>query len=403
MRSQTATVRERTLFTPGCFHRSIPCLLVLVFEVSVFMMNVLRRARLLPVRSLPRLVGAALPPRAAELRRCTTRCAAAAAVIAGAAAIHGMTEAEAAPAAGAALIAPVTSLEDDYELEGAVGEGAYAVVRRGRCKRTGKAVAIKTVPKSKMNATAIRHEVGILRRVSLHNCIASLEAFYEAEHCFYIVMEFASGGDLLDHLNDHGAWSEARAATLVQELAGAVALMHGQGLCHADIKPENILLTADGHVSSRGRLRARERPPCPRRHHVTAEWPRLQVKLVDFGLSCEISTTSSKSVGTRAYWPPEVWRGDAVVTHFAVCDRRVRSPRVTAARHRRASPPRLVRCSTREEARPSRWTCGGWAWSCTSCSPRCTLSTRPAPVSAPDGTGLRDGMGWDGMGWDGMG
>ena len=49
-----------------------------------------------------------------------------------------------------------------------------------------------------------------------------------------------------------------------QEIGGAVALLHAQGLCHADIKPENLLLTgAPSRAGGQG------------------------VKLVDFGLSCE--------------------------------------------------------------------------------------------------------------------
>ena len=49
-----------------------------------------------------------------------------------------------------------------------------------------------------------------------------------------------------------------------QEIGGAVALLHAQGLCHADIKPENLLLTGEpSRAGGQG------------------------VKLVDFGLSCE--------------------------------------------------------------------------------------------------------------------
>ena len=81
-----------------------------------------------------------------------------------------------------------------------------------------------------------------------------------------------------------------------QEIGGAVALLHAQGLCHADIKPENLLLT--GEESKAG---------------------GQGVKLVDFGLSCEFVAADggelertdpnrgTKSVGTKSYWPPELY------------------------------------------------------------------------------------------------
>lgn len=75
--------------------------------------------------------------------------------------------------------------------------------------------------------------------------------------------------------------NEKEAATLLSELAGAIALLHAQGMCHADIKPENLLLTQEG------------------RH----------VKLVDFGLSCQYALTDGRRLdpnrggtGTLAYW-----------------------------------------------------------------------------------------------------
>ena len=153
---------------------------------------------------------------------------------------------------------------DDYELGAELGMGAFAVVRRGRCRKTGVEVAIKVVPISKQTKASIRREAAILQRVSMHTCIAKLEALYEDDDAFYIVMEYIDGGDLLDHIDEHGPWSERRAAELLQEVAGAVALLHAQGLCHADIKPENMLLTADGHV-----------------------------RLVDFGLRCACACASA--------------------------------------------------------------------------------------------------------------
>jgi serine/threonine protein kinase len=171
-----------------------------------------------------------------------------------------------------------------------LGEGAFAVVRSGQCRRTGKKVAIKVIPTTRQSAAAVRAEVSVLKQVSLHTCIAKFMDVYEHadEGKFYIVMEFVDGGDLLDKICADGPWSEASAARLLSELGGAIALLHAQGLCHADVKPENVLLTAEGEVRD-----------CARLH---------QVRLVDFGLTCEIQRGASRSRGSYMYWPPELYK-----------------------------------------------------------------------------------------------
>ena len=168
-------------------------------------------------------------------------------------------------------------IEDDYELGPELGRGAFATVRRGRCRVTGIDVAIKVVPKSLATGDSIRHEASVLQRVSMHRSIAKLEAFYETDTHFYIVMEFVAGGELFDLICDQGAFPERDAAALLQDVSGAVALLHAQGMCHADIKPENMLLTQGG-----------------------------KVKLVDFGLSCELSSDNAahKSAGGPLLPPP---------------------------------------------------------------------------------------------------
>ena len=187
-------------------------------------------------------------------------------------------------------------LEDDYELGPVLGSGHFATVRRGQCIDTGKEVAIKVVPKSRQTAASIRHEAAVLKRVSMHKRIASLEALYETDDHFYIVMEYVAGGELFDHLCDHGAMTEREAATLVSELAGAIAILHAQGVCHADIKPENLLLTTDGHV-----------------------------KLVDFGLSCQFEG-NKRIVRAEPAMPP---RSTSFVLHpspYVRCSGRCLTP-----------------------------------------------------------------------------
>ena len=177
----------------------------------------------------------------------------------------------------------------DYEVSGKqLGDGAYSVVMRGRCRKTGEPVAIKMVPKALDDDAAdykrvqaddeVRREVEMLKRVSMHSCISKFEAYYESKTHHYIVSELVTGGELFDHLAEIGSYSEKQAAALLQELGGAVALMHAQGLCHADIKPENILLTGEG-----------------------------KLKLVDFGLATKAGVKSEVRPGTWAYWPPEAW------------------------------------------------------------------------------------------------
>ena len=111
-------------------------------------------------------------------------------------------------------------VHDDYELQEKLGEGAFAVVRRAQCRKTGKKVAIKVIPITKQSADRVREEVAVLQRVSLHTCIAKFEAVYEHadEGKFYIVMEFVDGGDLLDRICERGPWSEASAARLLHEV-----------------------------------------------------------------------------------------------------------------------------------------------------------------------------------------
>ena len=189
-----------------------------------------------------------------------------------------------------------TKLSKDYEIGDELGAGAFAAVRRGRNKRTGKKVAIKVLPKTRSNAESVRREVATLQRVSMHTNIASLEAFYEDDQNFYIVMEFVSGADLLDYVSDKGVLAERQAAKLLSEMGGALALLHAQGMCHGDIKPENMMVGDDGHL-----------------------------KLVDFGLSCEASEgTAGKSVGTvacerRATPYTRCIRAPRLLTFAAIC------------------------------------------------------------------------------------
>ena len=62
-----------------------------------------------------------------------------------------------------------------------LGEGAFGVVHKGQCRKTGKLVAIKVLARDKTNDDGVRREVEVLRRVGMHRSVAALEGFYETK------------------------------------------------------------------------------------------------------------------------------------------------------------------------------------------------------------------------------
>lgn len=93
--------------------------------------------------------------------------------------------------------------------------------------------------------------------------ITGMEEMFEDSKHFYLVLELVSGGELFEHLIKSGAYSEQTAATLLRDLAGALSFLHARNIIHADLKPENLMLSswndADARVSC-GVLHAEVKP-----------------------------------------------------------------------------------------------------------------------------------------------
>lgn len=134
-----------------------------------------------------------------------------------------------------------------YEVEGVVGRGATGVVYRARqCDTGNRIVAYKRIAGYDPAAVdRLRAEVELLSAFDHPNIVRIFDVVAE-ERAFAVVMQFAAGGSLSDRLAA-GPLSVPEVATVLIAIAEALASAHARGVVHGDIKPANILFTADGH------------------------------------------------------------------------------------------------------------------------------------------------------------
>jgi serine/threonine protein kinase len=137
-------------------------------------------------------------------------------------------------------------IDQIYDIQQVLGEGAYGMVYKARRKRDGAVVALKTMSRSLTGQTDFEREVAALQLLSKppgHANIVQLYDLHRDDHNYYLVMELIEGGELLEHLIEHGPYSEGLAASFLRQFAEAMVFVHNNNLCHADLKPENLLLS----------------------------------------------------------------------------------------------------------------------------------------------------------------
>lgn len=166
-----------------------------------------------------------------------------------------------------------------------LGEGAYARVQLATDIKTGERVAVKSINRAFTDRESFQREMRAMQYILQfggHPHIVSLHTYFEDDDYFHVVMDYISGGEMFDHLIKNGAYSEADAARLVREVASALAFMHGIGVVHADLKPENLMLSSEQASDS-------------------------IVKVVDFGSTQIPGGDNHNPAFTPAYAPPEAF------------------------------------------------------------------------------------------------
>ncbi|KAL6116441.1 sik3 [Pungitius sinensis] len=131
-----------------------------------------------------------------------------------------------------------------YEIERTIGKGNFAVVKLATHIITKAKVAIKIVDKTQLddeNLKKIFREVQIMKLLK-HPHIIRLYQVMETERMIYLVTEYASGGEIFDHLVAHGRMAEKDARKKFKQIVAAVHFCHCRNIVHRDLKAENLLL-----------------------------------------------------------------------------------------------------------------------------------------------------------------
>ena len=200
-----------------------------------------------------------------------------------------------APTAPAATEGPLRAgevLAGRYEIDRVLGAGGMGVVYAARDLELGEIVALKVLHPSsgREDAAALdrfRHELRIARRVS-HPHVVRTHDIGEAASRRFITMEYVDGWSLAQLLEQRATLALEAVVVIGKQLCRALDVVHGQGVIHRDLKPQNVLITRGGDV-----------------------------KLTDFGIA-ELDQAHTPDAGggaprgTLAYMAPEQLLGERI-------------------------------------------------------------------------------------------
>lgn len=140
-----------------------------------------------------------------------------------------------------------------YEIKALIGRGNFSKVVRVEHRATRQPYAIKIIDREE-GQSILEAELAVLRRVRHQNVIQMVEVF-ETRDRVYMVMELATGGELLDRIIAKGFFTEADATRVLQMVLEGVFYLHSLGIAHRDLKPENLLYYHPGESLGVGATR----------------------------------------------------------------------------------------------------------------------------------------------------
>lgn len=180
-------------------------------------------------------------------------------------------------------------LDGRYLIESLIGVGGMANVYKGKDLRTGNLIAVKVLKEEFLdNEELVRRFKNESKAISIldHPNIVKVYDVSVTDRLQYIVMEYIDGITLKEYLKQRGGaltWKEV--VHFATQVLSALDHAHSKGIVHRDVKPQNIMLQANGSI-----------------------------KMMDFGIArfsrAQSQTVSDKAIGSVHYISPEQAKGD---------------------------------------------------------------------------------------------
>lgn len=180
-------------------------------------------------------------------------------------------------------------LDGRYLIESLIGVGGMANVYKGCDVRTGNQIAVKVLKEEFLdNEELVRRFKNESKAISIlnHPNIVKVYDVSVTDQLQYIVMEYIDGITLKEYLKQrNGALTWKEVVHFATQVLSALDHAHSKGIVHRDVKPQNIMLQADGSI-----------------------------KMMDFGIArfsrAQSQTVSDKAIGSVHYISPEQAKGD---------------------------------------------------------------------------------------------
>jgi len=139
----------------------------------------------------------------------------------------------------------------DFSILKTIGKGAFGEVKLVQKKDSGYIYAMKILHKADMLDKAqiahVRAERDVLVEANNEWVVRMLYSFQDAVN-LYLIMEFLPGGDMINLLSKMDSFDEETTRFYMAEVVLAIESIHDLGFIHRDIKPDNLLLDARGHI-----------------------------------------------------------------------------------------------------------------------------------------------------------